>query len=125
MKYLVLFLSLTFSSCSSQSKECSKFKVGTFKYDNNYFSDIIIVRNDSMQIEYNSKDDVEIESDIKWISNCEYVLTYKKISNYTEKESVIGKKIFVTILNTDKDSYTAQVVSTTLKTKVKFVKIND
>ena len=67
---------LEFSSCKSpKSLDCSKFKIGTFKYfavqtGNRY----IIERNDSLQIERNLRTGTVTTLKIEWTGQCEYDL---------------------------------------------------
>lgn len=123
MKYLLLFFSLAIAGCSQQKMDCSKFKTGTFKYLDKDLDHIIITRNDSIQVEYNSKDDVTITTSIEWISQCRYVLTYQDITNYQYKNETIGKNIYVNILETEGDTYISQVSSNTTESKTSMVKI--
>ena len=118
----LLFLLITFS-CSSKPKDCSNFKVGTFKYQDPDYHGHLIERNDSIQIEYNGKDDIKIISKIEWISDCEYVLTYKDILNYPKKDSVIGKSFNVKIIKTKESSYICYVKSDTFDSNIEIIKI--
>jgi len=123
MKYIIFFVFLTIIGCSPQKKNCSKFKTGTFKYLDKNLSHITITRNDSIQIEYNSKDDITIITSVDWISPCKYILTYQDVTNYQYKDDIIGKKIYINILETDNNTYTSQVSSNTTESKTTIIKI--
>ncbi len=124
MKYLFFFSLLALIGCSQQ-QDCSKFRTGTFKYTDTDLNHIKIIRNDSVQVEYNSKDDLIITTSIEWSSNCSYILTYKNVSNYPYEEEILGKKIYIKILETDGDSYLSQVSSSTTESKIKMIKIKN
>ena len=94
---LILLFFISLFSCS-QEKNCSDFKTGTFKYVDGNHPDWIIVRNDSIQVEKEEKTNIELQGRLKWKSDCEYSLTYTKISDTSNRE-LIGKKINVTIIN--------------------------
>lgn len=125
MRYFILLLFAVTTGCSQQKADCSKFKTGTFKYINDELSHFTITRNDSVQTEYNSKDDVTIETSIEWTSNCEYILTYESVTNHPFEEKVVGEKIYVTILDTDGNSYECRVFSSSTDSKIKIVKVKD
>lgn len=124
MKYLIFpFVLLFVFSCNSQTKKCSDFRTGTFKYLDKDLDHITITRNDSIQVEYNSKDDITITTNVEWTSPCRYILTYKDVTNYEYQDEIIGKKIYVEILETDSSTYTSQFSSSTTESKTTMVKI--
>ena len=100
---LLLILFLTLNSCVKE-KKCTDFKTGIFEYSNKLYSDLKVIRTDSTQTEINSKNGLEMHSSIKWINNCNYVLTITKVLN-ADLENVIGKIIEVEIVETKSDSY--------------------
>jgi len=102
--------------------DCSKFRTGTFKYLNKELSHFTITRNDSTQIEYNSKDNVTIITSVEWVSQCTYILTYENVTNHPYEKKVAGEKIKVTILNTDGNIYECQVISSSTDSKIKILK---
>lgn len=124
MKYLILFFSLIIG-CSQQKKDCLKFRTGTFKYIDSDLNHITITRNDSIQVEYNSKENTTITTSIEWTSQCEYILTYQDVTNYPYRDEILGKKIYVKILETDGDIYTSQVSSNTTELKTRMVKVKN
>lgn len=100
MKNVLFFIFLLFTfSTLAQELKCSDLRTGTFKYANKQLKDII-TRTDSTQVEISPIDNAEIHSSIEWTSDCEYILTYKKILNWKDDVSdVIGKKLFCKILD--------------------------
>jgi len=124
--FILLLLVLTFFTCSTQlknKKDCSHFRTGTFKYNKKGYESYNIVRNDSIQIETNSNNNIKIITSVEWISNCEYILTYKDIINFPYKDSLLGKKIYVEILQTKNDTYKCHVTSSTVDEEIEFIKI--
>ncbi len=91
------FLITLFSIGYSQNNQCSDFKTGKFEYTNPNYSEWKVIRTDSTQTEINSKTGIELKATIIWKSDCEYVLTYEKITN-SDLKDLIGKKVFVEIL---------------------------
>jgi hypothetical protein len=100
---LILILNLTLNSCVKE-KNCASFKTGTFQYSDQLYSDLKVIRTDSTQTEINMKNGLEMHSSIKWINDCNYVLTITKVLN-ADLENVIGKIIEVEIVETKSDSY--------------------
>lgn len=123
MKNFNLFIFLIILGCSQQKNDCSKFKTGTFKYLDQGLNHIIITRSDSIQVEYNNKDNVTITTSIEWTSSCEYILTYKNVTNDPYVEDILGKKIHVTILSMNGNTYVGRVSSSTTKLKTRMIKI--
>lgn len=106
MRYLSLFIMLfLITGCSTQSKNCSKFRTGTFKYPNPEFKNFIITRNDSTQIEVNKQNNDRLISAIEWLSDCKYTLTYIEVSN-PKDEDLLNVKITVDVTNISGNSYT-------------------
>ncbi|WP_218841465.1 hypothetical protein [Winogradskyella costae] len=81
------------------------------------------MRTDNLQIEINSETGVEIYTKIEWKSDCEYVMTYEKILNHPKDiSSVIGKKIFVEILETNGNKIKVRAKSDSMDEKIEFIK---
>ncbi len=101
-KILVLLLTLQLVSCSDKERNCKDFKTGTFEFtqviDGKKMTSTFI-RTDSLQIEtFNGKTDT---ATVRWVNDCEFVL--RKLHPKTMNER---KAISMTILSTDKNSYT-------------------
>ena len=100
----ILVLALT-TSCSAQEKKCSDFKIGSFIYSDPLYANLKVIRTDSTQIEIDVKSGFEMQSSIKWIDDCNYLLTTTKVLN-ADLEKALGKTIEVEIVETKFDSYT-------------------
>jgi len=124
MKHLTLICLLTTFSCYSQPKNCNEFKIGTFKYESSDLKDWIIVRNDSIQIEFNKKDNIKIVGKVKWLNNCKYSLSYKEINDYKRKNK-LGTKIEVEIVEKSKNMYKYEAYNGLNYTSDWVIKIND
>ncbi len=81
---------------SAQCKNCEIFKKGRYSYINPLYKDVQIIRKKRKQIEKtkNSKFTYKIE----WVTNCEYNLTYLKISEEKYKY-LLGEVINVKIID--------------------------
>ena len=112
MRYFILLCSFVIFSCSTKPKDCSSFKTGTFEYSNSDYAGWVVVRNDSIQIESNKKENIKLIGSIKWSSDCQYIITYKEAVNFSE-ENIIGRKIIVNISKTFDDSYECKIESET------------
>lgn len=80
----------------SGSKDCDKFKDGKFVMKDDT-SGYYIIRKDSVQHEILDFLNIDMESKVEWVSNCEYNLIFiknknKKFSNY-EPGEIINVKI--------------------------------
>jgi hypothetical protein len=99
--YALIFVIILFLSCE-QERNCNDFKTGKFKFE--YKIDDVtkityFVRNDSIEIEtFEGKTDT---ATIRWVNDCEYVLTKLHPKNRIEKKAVLIK-----ILATSKNTYT-------------------
>lgn len=124
-KFLFLYILLSFFCINAQEKNCGFFKTGKFRYVLEEQPELII-RTDSTQVEINPIDKSEIHSSVEWISDCEYVLTYRKIINYPKDVShVIGKKIFCEILEIDGNWMKVHAKGVYMDGAVEFIKLNN
>ena len=105
--FTLLFTTLTLFC---QNIPCSNFKTGEFKYVNPKYSEWIVKRNDSIQVEISNKTGIEIYSLIEWNSDCEYKLTCNGVLN-SNKKNIIGKIFIVSIKETYLDSYKCHLKS--------------
>ncbi len=103
--YFSLLLSsfaLLFTSCYQPERDCSKFKEGTFQFsveENGETLTTEFTRYGELEVsEFNGQTD---SARIRWINDCEYVLT-------SLTDTTIGgdKPIHMKILSTTEDSYT-------------------
>lgn len=121
MRYFILLLPLIFLNCSAQTKDCTKFKTGTFKYVNENPDEVIITRTNSTQIEVNKKHNTKVVSSVKWLSDCKYLVTPVKFINYPYEPK--SKPIEVEIIETKNNSYKCIAVNDSISFIIKMVKI--
>lgn len=118
---LLLLLSASLISCYQPERNCSDFKTGTFEFESYLNGELVktrFVRNDSIEIDYfRGKADT---SSVRWINNCEYVVTSKNPKNRAEE-----KPIHMKILTTKGNSYTFEygLVGETQKQRGTAVKV--
>ncbi len=99
---LLLQLPLMNVSCYETERNCKDFKTGEFEFStkiNGVEKTTKFVRNDSIEIDfYEGKSDT---SSIRWVNDCEYVVTKLHPKNMAERKAISMK-----ILTTSKNSYT-------------------
>lgn len=122
MRYIFLLLSFIIFSCDSHPKKCTYFRTGIFEYSNSDYAGWLVTRNDSIQIESNEKENIKLTGTIEWLSDCQYMITYKDAVNFSE-EDIIGRKIIVDITKTFDESYKCMAKSETGNVLVKMNKI--
>lgn len=129
MKYFfVIFFILTFLGCYDVQRNCKAFKTGEFQL--NYTIDGVnksarFIRTNSLSIDYY---DGKIDSaSIRWINDCEFILTKINPKRMAEKDPIHFK-----ILTTTDSSYTFEYKLAIKKTSSAFrvekgtaYKIND
>ena len=83
-------------------RDCKNFRIGTFEFEAFIDGELLkttFVRNDSIEIDYfEGKSDT---ASIRWINDCEYIVTKINPKNMEER-----KAIHMKILYTEKDTYT-------------------
>lgn len=99
LNYLLVILLLV--SCYNPERSCEDFKTGKYKYEaliNGELEKTIFKRTDSIQVEiYKGKTDT---SKIRWINDCEFILTP------VDPESILDKyQIHMKILSTTDNTY--------------------
>lgn len=100
--FIVIILSLLLCSCYNPERNCKDFKTGTFEFEsylNGELKKTRFVRNDTLEIDY--FDNKVDSSSIRWINDCEYVLT-----NLNPKSMAEEKPLHMKILTTEGDTYT-------------------
>lgn len=111
----------SFISCYQPERNCADFKTGTFEFQSYLEGELVtsrFVRNDSIEIDYfRGKTDT---SSVRWINNCEYV-----ISNLNPKNRAEEKPIHIKILTTKDNTYTFEygLVGETNKQRGTVVKV--
>ena len=100
-KYLLSFLMFLNFSCHKVDRNCSNFRLGTFKYERvigDKLTTSLFVRGTDIEIEYyNNKIDT---SKINWVNECEFILRKQNPTNNLEK-----KPISIKIISTHKNYY--------------------
>ncbi len=89
-------------SCYNVERNCKDFKTGKFKFEyevDGVKKTTVFERKDSIEIEiFEGKTDT---SNIRWVSDCEYILKKNHPKNMAEEKAISMK-----ILSTSKNSYT-------------------
>ena len=104
MKYSMLSLLLIglCMGCYAPERNCQDFKTGSFVFESYLNGELVktkFTRNDSIEIEYfQGKIDT---SSVRWINDCEYIL-----SNLHPKNKKEEKPLLIKILTTTKSGYT-------------------
>jgi len=103
--FVVGFLLLT-TAVFSQSLQCKDFKTGTFKLLDANAPNYLITRNDTLQTESAEKSIITTDFYIRWIDECHYELTLKKIHNRPAGLKMPDKtiKLFVHIYKVSGDT---------------------
>ncbi len=104
MKYLLILciIMLSFSSCYTPERDCSRFKTGTFEFEAYLEGEIVtstFTRTETIEIDrFRGKTDT---SSVRWINECEYI-----VKNLNPKNMAQEKPLHIKILTTHKNSYT-------------------
>jgi len=101
----IFFFFASICTITAQKSDCLNFRTGKFEYTDSQYSRWKVIRTESTQTEVNSTDGVEIQGDIEWKSDCEYILTYGT-NDYSKKKGLAGKKVFVEIIKAEGNKYT-------------------
>ena len=97
----IIILSLLFISCYSVERDCIEFRTGSFEFSTSINDSIVkstFVRTDNYEIE--EFKGVKDSSTIRWVNECEFILT--KINPKTNQER---RPIRIKILRTYGNSY--------------------
>lgn len=102
MRFLyVLAICLMISGCYEQERNCADFRTGSFEFEALSGTEVFkttIIRNDTLEIDFfKGKSDT---SSIRWINDCEYVITKLHPKNQAEKKAILIK-----ILSTSENQY--------------------
>ena len=118
---LAVLFSLPILSCYQPERNCGDFRTGTFEFESFLEGELVksrFVRSDSIEIDYfRGKTDT---SSIRWINDCEYLITNLHPDTRAEE-----KPLHIKILTTDGNSYTFEygLVGETQKQKGTAVKV--
>ena len=97
----IIVLSLLFISCYNVDRDCVEFRTGSFEFSTSINDSIVkstFIRTDNYEIEQFKG--VKDSSTIRWVNECEFILT--KISPKTNQER---RPIRIKILRTYGNSY--------------------
>lgn len=98
---LLLFLSVFFVSCYQPERNCDEFRTGTFEFESYLDGELVktrFERNDSIEIDYfKGKADT---SSVRWVNDCEYILTNLNPESMSER-----KPVHIKILTTKGSTY--------------------
>ncbi len=100
--YFSVLLLYLFSSCYNPERNCEDFRTGAFEFESYLEGELVksrFVRNDSIEIDY-FRGNVDTSS-VRWINDCEYL-----ISNLHPKNRAEEKPIHIKILTTKDNTYT-------------------
>ena len=104
MKFLFLGIVFLFISCYSLERDCTRFHTGSFEFNqiiNGELTSSIFTRDSIYEIEiYKGVIDT---AKIRWVNDCECILTKLNPSSNQDKRPIQMK-----ILNTKADTYTFQ-----------------
>lgn len=98
----LLLLLLSLSSCYQPERNCDEFRTGTFEFESYLEGELVktrFVRNDSIEIDY-FRGNADTSS-VRWINDCEYILTNLHPKNRAEE-----KPLHIKILTTKNNTYT-------------------
>ena len=110
-------------SCYNVDSNCKDFKTGKFKFEyevDGIKKTTIFERNDTIEIEtFEGKTDTAA---IRWVNDCEYVLSKLNPKNMAEEKAISMK-----ILTTTQDSYTFEfgMVGSDIKQKGTVTKLKN
>ncbi len=110
----IIILSFLLISCYSVERNCKEFRTGSFEFSTTINDSIVkstFVRTDNYEIE--EFKGVKDSSTIRWINECEFILT--KINPITNQEK---RPIRIKILRTMGDSYDFEYSQVTNPSKV-------
>ncbi len=98
----LVFLFLTICSCQNQERNCIDFKNGTFEFESFVGTELVkttFTRNDTLEVDYfDGKTD---SASIRWINDCEFIVTKLNPTNRNEQ-----KPVHMKILSTKGNTYT-------------------
>lgn len=118
----IAVLGLLSGSCYNPERNCGDFREGTFEFTTVIGNTEETTRfSRSVSLEISNYQGVTDSANVRWINNCEYVLT-----NINPKSNTEEKPIHIKILSTTSDSYTFEykLLGTTTAKRGTAFKIN-
>ena len=105
LSFLIL-ISLLLSSCFQPERRCDDFRTGRFEFEaflDGNLQKTVFTRTDSIEIDiFQGKSDT---SSVRWLNDCEYILT-----NLNPKNRAEEKPLHIKILTTNGNTYTFEYV---------------
>lgn len=104
MKKILLSLCLLAlcASCFQPERNCTDFRTGNFEFEaflEGKLQKTVFTRNDSIEVDvFQGKSDT---SSVRWLNDCEYILT-----NLNPKNRAEEKPLHIKIISTEKNTYT-------------------
>ena len=102
IKSSMLLFTILLVSCNNHERNCKDFRTGKFEFKQDIdgkTNTSTFIRTEKLQIEtYNGKTDT---ASVRWVNDCEFILQKLHPKNMKEE-----KAISITILFTEKNSYT-------------------
>lgn len=95
-KNIIIILITIFSLPVLGQEKCENFKVGTFKFLDKDYEDLVVVRNDSVEISTYKSFKCSYTSKVEWLTDCRYRTTIYKVDN-AEHEILIGQVFTIEI----------------------------
>lgn len=101
MRFLVILSMVLCTSCYQQTRHCEEYRTGTFRSQ-------VVIGDQVLETVFKRSDSLEIDifkgvadtSSVRWLNDCEYILTRLNPKNREETKS-----IHIKILTTDINSY--------------------
>ncbi|MES2486737.1 MAG: hypothetical protein V4581_12425 [Bacteroidota bacterium] len=124
MKHLLLLMLLCTSLSSYAQTNCDHFKVGKFEYTAPEMKGFTIIRTATTQTEIDNNTGAEVSGPIEWISDCEYVMTCKKIT-MKDMQHLINKKITTKITKSEGEKYTCTATFEGMEFNMEIIKVTD
>lgn len=121
-RFLLVVLSVSLLGCGPN---CSDFKKGRFKLEGQYASDIIVERDDMVQVESSVEGKYKNEFFLDWIDDCNYSLVLKYSDNSSSISLGPQDTLKVEIVETNGDRCLTVAKLDDLRFEVYQVKMND
>jgi len=120
---LLIIALVLLGSCRSYT--CEDFKIGEYRYADDAFKDVKIIRTESEQKEYQVRDgkDVEDTYSISWEGPCSYTLVFKETNSEVDQFHTQYDTIKVRIQEITSDGYIFETFLNGKSPRGEFVKV--
>jgi len=116
MKKILFIVLFCFAKISyGQQSDCNKFKTGKFIIKDSVNGNLLVKRTASKEIWYNDKSKLKTVSEIKWVTNCSYVVHSSKVLENPNAIEFYESDIADTtkIIETRRNSYIEEIMNST------------